>query len=252
MLFFNKSFMKYIFGNLKMYLGLAESHALAQELSALSLPSNFGYAVFPSSLVFSEFKNTLGNSPIALGAQNVSWVSQGAYTGAISAHMYLDAGARYALVGHSERRYIFGETNESIRKKVEACLDTDIVPVVCIGETHEDKVNNTRHLKLEEQLKAIFDGLIVKKPIFLAYEPVWAISRSGMGEACTPSDVLDIHNFIKMELTKYTQEKIPVLYGGSVNSQNIVSYISQESVDGVLVGHASTKADFWQQLEILK
>lgn len=235
-----------------MYLGIAQSRALAQALLDLSAPSAFEYALFPSSLVFSEFKNLLGNAPIALGAQNVSWVSQGAYTGALSADMYVEAGAKYALIGHSERRYIFGETNESVRKKVEACLDTDIIPVVCIGETYEDKVNNTRHMKLEMQLKAIFEGLDVKKAIFLAYEPVWAISRSGVGEACLPEDLVDIHSFIKNELKKYTQKNIPLLYGGSVNIQNIVSYISQDAVDGVLVGNAATKADFWQQLTILK
>jgi len=239
--------MKYIFGNTKMYLTLEESVRLAGAIKSLPLSSDYTVALFPTALAFGPMIETLQGTSFALGAQNVAWAPKGAYSGAISAELYKEAGAAYALVGHSERRYIFGETNADVRKKVEACFSAKITPVVCIGETLEDKEKNTRALMLSEQIKAIFEDLNFDEgSLILAYEPVWAISSASKAEACTPSDVEDVHAWIQAEIQKYTQKRVPILYGGSVNSENIVSYMELPQVDGVLVGNASTKPEFWQ------
>ena len=135
--------MKYIFGNWKMYLDYNEadklSHALAQEKLIVE---NLELAVFPSALTCVRVLENLADTQINIGAQNVAWEPKGAYTGAISALMFKDLGCKYALVGHSERRYIFGETDDAVRKKIEACLDVGLIPVVCIGETADDRKEN--------------------------------------------------------------------------------------------------------------
>ncbi len=239
--------MKYIFGNTKMYLTLEESIQLAQKISTFKFSSHTSVALFPNSLAFSAVAQICVNTSFAVGAQNVAWTPKGAYTGALSAELYKEAGAQYAIVGHSERRYVFGESNVDVRKKVDACLNANIIPVVCIGETREDKEKNTRTIKLTEQIKAIFEDLDFEEgKIMVAYEPVWAISSGPHAEACTPNDVEDVHAWVKEEFQKYTHKNIPLLYGGSVNTENIVSYITLPLVDGVLVGNASTKPEFWQ------
>lgn len=239
--------MKYLFANWKMYLNIHDSLQLAQDIKSLHFPES-RVAIFPPSLVFAQLKYFLSsNSTIALGAQNVAWTPQGAYTGALSAELYKEAGAQYALVGHSERRYIFGETNSDVRKKVDACLAAKVIPVVCIGETREDKEKDTRTIRLKEQIKSVLEGLTLEdNGLLIAYEPVWAISHGGLADPCFPADVEDVHQFIRQEIAMYTDKIVPVLYGGSVNQENIVSYISLPTVDGVLVGNASTKKEFWQ------
>ncbi len=244
--------MKYIFGNWKMYLSLADSLALAQNLAPLDF-NNVEVALFPTSLAFSQIKYFLqANTRIDLGAQNVAWTPQGAYTGALSAELFKEAGATHALVGHSERRYIFSETDTAVRKKIEACIAAKIIPIVCVGETREDKEKNTRIIRLKEQLKAAFENLQLNgESIFVAYEPVWAISHGNLADPCLPADVADVHAFIREELKQYTDKNIPILYGGSVNVENLVSYLSVDTVDGVLVGNASTKKEFWEYISHL-
>ena len=183
------------------------------------------------------------NTEFAVGAQDVAWVDKGAYTGAVSAQMFADVGCNYALVGHSERRHIFGETNDDVRKKIEACLTANLIPVVCIGETEVDLQENKRDYRLKKQLLKAFENLELNGgKVVVAYEPVWAI---GTGKACNPVDAESIHSWIKLELKQYFDHEIPVLYGGSVNAQNVVSYVEQEDIDGVLVGGASTKLDIF-------
>lgn len=239
--------MKYIFGNWKMYLSVEESLSLAKEIAVLQF-SEAKVCIFPNALAFCAVQDIIAsNQNIALGAQNVAWTPRGAYTGALSAEIYEQSSARYALVGHSERRYIFGETNTDVRKKMEACLAAEITPVVCIGETREDKENNTRTIRLKEQIKAVFSNLdLGAGDIFIAYEPVWAISRGSSADPCNPVDVEDVHGFIRQEISQYTDKPVPLLYGGSVNAENVVSYTVLRNVDGVLCGNASTKKEFWE------
>lgn len=239
--------MKYIFANWKMYLGVNDSLSLSKEIVQLPF-STSKVALFPNPLAFCAVRDVLlQNVALKLGAQNVAWTPQGAYTGAVSAELYKEAGAQYALVGHSERRYIFGESDQDVRKKVEACLAAKITPILCIGETREDKEKNTRSIRLKEQIKAVFENLsLAGQEIMIAYEPVWAITHGTVSDPCLPTDVEDAHHFIRQEIAHYTDTTVPLLYGGSVNQENIVSYMIRDLVDGFLVGNASTKKEFWQ------
>lgn len=233
--------MNYIFGNWKMYLDFDESNILARALLLEKFNNEkIKLAVFPSTLAVREVIMGLEGSVFSVGSQNVSWVDKGGYTGAVSAQMFKDVGCEYALVGHSERRHIFGETNEDIKKKLQVCLEIGLTPVLCIGETKEEKSNGERNICLQEQLN-VLEGLNLKdKEIIIAYEPVWAV---GTGNACDPTEAEEVHYWIKNELKKYTDKNIILLYGGSVKVDNVVSYVSLSNIDGVLVGGASTKLE---------
>ena len=234
--------MKYIFGNWKMYLDLNESKALAEAMVGESFDSEkVSVAIFPSALALSRVEEITRESKISVGAQDVYWTPKGAYTGAVSALMYKSAGCKYALVGHSERRHVFGETDEDARKKIEACLDAGLTPVVCIGETKEEKDEGKRQYRLKKQLMKAFEGLKINGgSVMVAYEPVWAI---GTGDPCNPADADDVHGWIKGELKQYFDKEISVLYGGSVNETNAKDYVVYETIDGLLVGGASTKLE---------
>lgn len=237
--------MKYLFGNWKMYLSNGDSLALAQDLHDVSA-EGVTLAVFPNTLSFREVCQALSDSDISCGAQNVSWTPQGAYTGATSAHLFADSGATYALVGHSERRHVFGEGNEVIRKRLDACIAEGLTPVLCIGETAEDREQNKAEYRIKKQLMKALEGLeSAPKQLFVAYEPVWAI---GTGDACDPEEAVRMIELIKAEITQYIDTEVAVLYGGSVNSENMVSYVSHEAVDGVLVGRASTDAQSYRDM----
>lgn len=247
MLGMTTNYMKHVFGNWKMYLDFDESNILANALLQEKFDdTKVNLAIFPSTLSNREVNMAMQDSEFFVGAQNVSWVEKGAYTGAVSPQMFKDVGCKYALVGHSERRHIFGETNDVVRKKIEACLEVGVVPVVCIGETEDDKKENKRQYRLKKQLMKAFEGLELDgREIIVAYEPVWAI---GTGDACLSDDADDVHGWIKNELKQYTDAKISLLYGGSVNAENVVSYVSRETIDGVLVGGASAKLDSFVSL----
>ncbi|MFH1946753.1 MAG: triose-phosphate isomerase [Candidatus Magasanikbacteria bacterium] len=234
--------MKYVFGNWKMYLDFDESNILINGLLQEKFDSEkVNLAVFPSTLALREVIMATENTEFDIGAQNVAWVEKGAYTGAVSAQMFGDVGCRYALVGHSERRYIFGETNNDVRKKIEACLTANIIPVVCIGETEEDLEAGKREYRLKKQLMKAFEDLELNGgKVIVAYEPVWAI---GTGKACDPATAEEMHVWIKSELKQYFDGDIPVLYGGSVSPENVLSYVALDVIDGVLVGGASAKLD---------
>lgn len=235
--------MTYIFGNWKMYLNLKESTNLAMVLQQtnFSVCPYITLGIFPNPLAFTSSYDLLKDTVFSLGAQNVGWTPKGAYTGSISAELYKDAGALYALVGHSERRYIFHETNDAIRKKVEACLEVGLTPVLCIGETLQDKEANKKEYRIKKQLMKVFDGLdLYNQKIIIAYEPVWAI---GSGNPCNPKEAGETHILIRHELKQYTDNTIPIIYGGSVNANNVCTYVSHEAIDGVLPGYASTKAE---------
>lgn len=232
--------MKYIFGNWKMYLNNDESVTFAKEFKKEKLKDkNIEIAIFPTALAMISVQKVLKKNGVEFGAQNCAWAPKGAYTGAISALMFKEAGCKYALVGHSERRHVFGNSNEDVRKKLEAVVSAGLIPVLCIGETKEDKDNDKTKYRLKKQIMEALGGLNVSgNRIIIAYEPVWAI---GANNPCHPSDADDIHGFIKEELKKYIKEDVAVLYGGSVNADNVAAYVKLETVDGVLVGGASIK-----------
>ncbi len=177
----------------------------------------------------------------AFGAQNCHWEVSGAFTGEISAGMAADSGAEYVILGHSERRQFMGETDEIINLKIKAACKAKLKPILCVGE----KANEEMGLVVEQQLIAALAGLSVNqmKDMIVAYEPVWAI---GTGNNCSPDNALSAALVIRKTITKlysrFLAEKVPVLYGGSVNGQNDISYITQARMDGLLVGGASLDA----------
>jgi triosephosphate isomerase (TIM) len=238
--------MKYIFANWKMYLNFEESNILLHQLLQDELANREGLVIFPSSLATPDLIKGTESTDITIGAQNVAWTQKGAYTGAVSAEMYADAGCTHALVGHSERRYIFGETNEDIRKKMEACIDAKLTAVLCVGETEEDKKEDKRQYRIKKQLLRALEGLEFNEgQVIIAYEPVWAI---GSGETCDVNTVDSVSTFIKEEVAALTNKKIPVLYGGSIDADNVVPYASSSNIDGILVGGASAKFESFKNI----
>lgn len=184
-----------------------------------------------------------------LGGQNCHWEVGGAFTGEMSTSMLVDAGAEYVILGHSERRQFLGETDEVINLKIKAALKAKLKPILCVGE----KTGEEMAAVVEQQLTGGLAGLSVNqvKEIIVAYEPVWAISGEG-GQPCSPDDALSAGLFIRKTLTKlysrFTADKIPVLYGGSVSDQNNVAYIAQSRLDGLLVGSASLEAEEFSRI----
>ena len=189
----------------------------------------------PSTLI--GVADEFAHEDIALGAQNLHPAKSGAYTGEISATMISDVGADYVLIGHSERRAQFGETDEFLNEKVKAALAAELTPIFCIGETLAEREGNKTEAILAQQIKK---GLVgVKEPLVVAYEPVWAI---GTGKVATLEQIKEAHAFVNKTL-KTLGLDVPVLYGGSVNEKNAAEIMAIENVDGVLVGGASLDAE---------
>lgn len=234
-----------IFANWKMYLDYDESNILANALleKAKELPENVQITLFPSALALYPVAQAFTGSNLAVGAQNAYWVDKGGYTGEVSMQMYQDAGCKYVLIGHSERRHIFNETNHEVRQKIEAALPLGLIPVVCVGETQEERKSNKTEEVVEVQLRAAFDGLSVAEAseIFVAYEPVWAI---GTGEACAAGEAERMHSIISRIVNALIPNaKLSILYGGSVRADIVADYLAGPATDGVLVGNASSKLE---------
>jgi len=232
--------MKHVFANWKMYLDFDESCILANQLLSQSFDAQkINLAIFPNFLAVSELVKIFRDTPIAVGGQTCAWAPKGAYTGAVSALLLKEVGCRYVLVGHSERRYIFGESGDDVRKKLEAALAAGLVPVLCVGETETDRKEEKREYRLKKQLLKALEGLDLSgRRLMVAYEPVWAI---GSGNPCLPADADDIHGWIKLELKQYSEKDIPVLYGGSVEADKAAEYVARDMIDGILVGGAAVK-----------
>ncbi len=200
---------------------------------------------FPLINIASTAANDLS---ILIGAQNMHDCISGAYTGEVSASMIIDAGAQFVILGHSERRKLFFETDEFINRKMKRAVKENIKPILCIGETKEQRDNNKTNNVLERQLKIGLEG-IDNTDFIIAYEPVWAI---GTGESATPEIANKSHFFIRKCLEKLyndrVSKKIPILYGGSVNGDNIKSLIKQENIDGALVGGASLEVESFAKI----
>ena len=182
------------------------------------------------------------DSTIAVSAQNLHWEREGAFTGEVSGPMIRDAGAEYVIVGHSERRTLFGETNATVNKKIGAALNAQLVPIVCVGETLPQRDANQTNAVLDEQLRDALDGFTADqlRDAVIAYEPVWAI---GTGRNATPEQAQEAHSHVRARLRQWFgvefAERCRILYGGSVKPDNIRSLVSQPDVDGALVGGAS-------------
>jgi triosephosphate isomerase (TIM) len=206
----------------------------------------------PSAIAIAPVVAALGGrTDIAVGAQNIWTEDKGAFTGETSAPMAKDAGARYALVGHSERRHVFGETDDETAKKCAAASRNGLTPVLCVGELLSEREANTTNDVVLRQLRAGLSQLSreVVASMAIAYEPVWAI---GTGKTATPNDASAVHAVIRVALGELAgsaaASSIPVLYGGSVNAANAKSLLAAEGVNGLLVGGASLEVDSWMSI----
>jgi len=229
--------MKYIIANWKCNPGTpAEAKKILNGYAKNIKKSKKVKAVVCPPFCFLGLAKEILKSAVALGGQDCHWAA-GAFTGEISPAQLVGMGGGYVIIGHSERRKMFGETNEIINKKVKAALAAGLVPVFCCGETREERIDGKITDVVEQQIKeGLKDIDIATVPLIIAYEPVWAI---GTGQACSAQEAAVVRQFI----INITNEKIPLLYGGSANAKNAASYLQEANYDGLLVGGASLKPE---------
>ena len=234
-------------GNWKMHKTVADARAFAESLGRRSkaLTPAFDYAVCAPFTALHVLRVMLPAS-VKIGAQNVHFAQKGAYTGEISTSMLKEFGVAYVIIGHSERRHIFGEPNEWIRDKARAVVNAGMVPVLCVGENGEEREANQTFAVVDTQVKSGLSALSAQEVVqsIIAYEPVWAI---GSGKTATPEDAEQVISHIRDVVTKEfgadAGSGIRILYGGSVKAENIASFMRQENIDGALVGGASLEAE---------
>jgi triosephosphate isomerase len=237
----------FIAGNWKMHLDRAGAVALAARVvSRASEFADVDIAVCPPFVYLEAVAAAVAGSPVGLGAQNMYCQLQGAFTGEVSPTMLVDCGCKYVIVGHSERRAIFGESNDDVNKKVHVALGVGLTPIVCVGEQLVEREAGRTLEVVREQ----FDGSLAGVPaerletIVIAYEPVWAI---GTGKVATPEEAEQVHaDLRKLIESRYNAQvaaKVRIQYGGSVKPDNAKALLSQANIDGALVGGASLKAE---------
>lgn len=208
---------------------------------------NIEVIICPSFTRLGEIKRKLKDEqmPFKLGAQDCFWEESGAYTGEVSPCDLKNIGCEFVILGHSERRIYFGETNETLIKKINAALAAGLIPIFCVGETKEDRASGKTEAIIKKQLKALIGVKINNERFLIAYEPMWAI---GTGKACSSTEAVRMHDFIKKEVRMILGKEAPILYGGSVDSANVSSYLANASIAGVLVGGASAKKEIFVKL----
>ncbi|MGB8331655.1 MAG: triose-phosphate isomerase [Polyangiales bacterium] len=236
-----------IAGNWKLHNGVAQSQALAR---AIATHVGSGLAcdvvVAPVATSLTAVKRTLEGTAVGLSAQNTHWEDSGAFTGELSPALLADVGCGYCIIGHSERRQFFGETDEGVRKKVAALLKHELVPILCVGESLEQREAGKTLDVVLGQVEAALEGLdsVALAPLVVAYEPIWAI---GTGRTAKAADAQEVHRAIRDHLAALKGEtranSIRVLYGGSVKPSNADELLAQPDVDGALVGGASLSPD---------
>ena len=235
-----------IMGNWKMNgSSMANESLLTGLISQVSSLQGVDIAVCPPAVYLGQVLELVSGTSIDVGAQNLSEQKSGAFTGEISGDMLRDLGVTYTLVGHSERRSLYGETNELVAAKTLKALEVGLVPVLCVGETLEERKSGQMDAVLAGQINAVIDlcGADTFGQIIVAYEPVWAI---GTGETATPQQAQDAHAFIRDLIAAQSPaiaERVTILYGGSMNEKNAAELLAMADVDGGLVGGASLKAD---------
>jgi len=230
----------------------AESVELVSQLKAMLADSKeIDIVVAPPFTALGSVATVLKGSPIGMAAQNVYWEESGAFTGEISTAMLKDAGCRYVIIGHSERRQYFSETDETVNKRLKAALKASLIPIVCIGETLAEREAEKTLAVIEQQLKGGLKGLSLEEmeTVIIAYEPVWAI---GTGKTATPDQAQEVHRFIRDIIARIFSKEIAddtrILYGGSVKPDNVDQLMVQLDIDGALVGGASLKADAFARI----
>jgi len=241
-----------IAGNWKMHTLPSEGLTLATDLASLLKDvGDVEIVVAPPYTHLSAIGQNLKNSPVKLASQNLNAVDFGAYTGEISCPMLKELGCEYVIVGHSERRQYYGETDQSVNEKVHAAISHGLIPVICVGETLEERESGKTLDIILRQLEGGLKDLSKEKSmtIILAYEPVWAI---GTGRTATDEQAQEVHLFIRKTLAKIFDDSaaqaIRILYGGSVKPENVDGLMKQPDIDGALVGGASLKAESFERI----
>jgi triosephosphate isomerase (TIM) len=241
-----------VVGNWKMQKTIREAIAFVDLLQRrLEVTEDKTVAVAPPFTALYPVAEALKGTGISLAAQNVCDREEGAYTGEVSARMLVDAGCRYVIIGHSERRALFGEGDDLINRKIKASLPYDLTPIVCIGETLSERESGDTFTILERQIKKGLKDIVASDAarIVMAYEPVWAI---GTGKTAQPEQAAEVHVFIRemveKEYGKDVSLNVPVIYGGSVNPANIAALMARPEIDGVLVGGASLDVESFARI----
>ena len=241
-----------IAGNWKMNKTVGEALDLVKQLKA-SISGVKGVEVViapPFTALFAVCQELMGSS-ISLAAQNLFWEEKGAYTGEVSPLMLKEVGCQYVIIGHSERRQFFGETDETVNRKIKIALDQELKPIFCIGETLKEREEGKTFSIIERQIEGGLKDLSEEKiqTLVIAYEPVWAI---GTGKTATPQQAEEVHQFIRERFgrlySRKSAEGVRIQYGGSVTPENIKGLINQENIDGALVGGASLKAEVFSKI----
>ncbi len=244
----------FIAGNWKMYKTISEAVNLANGIKReLSDCNEAEIVLCPTFTALASVSDVISSTNIKLGAQNLFWEDEGAFTGEISAPMIKDCGCKYVIIGHSERRKYFSETDSTVNKRIQAALKGGLNPIVCVGETLEERNSGKTLEVVSKQVKGALLGFSTDqlKEMVIAYEPVWAI---GTGVNATPDQAQEVHKYIRELIADiYSQDvalDLIILYGGSVKPDNIESLINEKDIDGALIGGASLKADSF--IEIVK
>lgn len=240
-------------GNWKMHKDPEEARAFISAFAEqYAARDDRSVILFPPALSLAAAREAASSrGDLKFGVQNIHFEARGAYTGEISAGMAAAAGADYVLVGHSERRHLFGETVSGTIKKVEAALGAGLSPVLCVGETLEDRRDGRAESVVREQLDPVLEAVAddAADRLLVAYEPVWAI---GTGETASPSDAEAMHRFVRSRLVARFREgaaaRIPILYGGSVKPENVEELLARPEVDGALVGGASLEPESFYRI----
>jgi triosephosphate isomerase len=241
-----------IAGNWKMYKTPQEAAETAEQLvEQVRDVSDVDIMIAPPFTALESVSRAIKNSPVALGAQDLYWEEEGAYTGEISAPMLKSMGCEYGIIGHSERRQYFGETDKTVNQKIQAAIRIGLKPVFCIGETEQERESEQTFSVLDKQGRKGLERLVLEQldTLIIAYEPVWAI---GTGKTATDDQAQEVHQFIRSLIEKSfgneLSKSIRILYGGSVKPDNILNLMEMPDIDGALVGGASLDADSFSQI----
>lgn len=235
----------FIAGNWKMNMTAESGVALIKQLAPMVKDANCDVALCVPAILIPAMTKVAEGTNINIGAENVHWAKSGAYTGEISADMLKEYGVKYVIIGHSERRQYFGETNETVNKRTLTALENGLTPIVCVGELLEQRENGTTNAVLDEQLSVGLAGVEDVTKVVIAYEPVWAI---GTGKTATDEQAQETIAYIRKKIGELfcpkCAEKVIIQYGGSMNAGNCKGLMAQPDIDGGLIGGASLKTDF--------
>ncbi|MGD8963497.1 MAG: triose-phosphate isomerase [Desulfobacterales bacterium] len=241
-----------IAGNWKMYKTPKEAAETARELDQrVASVAGVDIMIAPTYTALAAVSAVIYKGPVALGAQNLFWETEGAYTGEISAPMLKSVGCTYCIIGHSERRQYFAETDQTANKKIRAAIEAQLIPVFCVGETEKEREAGQTFSVLDKQVRKGLESLVSEDldTLVIAYEPVWAI---GTGKTATDDQAQEAHQFIRSLVRKSfgaaLAESIRILYGGSVKPGNIEALMEMPDIDGALVGGASLDAESFSQI----